>query len=166
LAGNVGGLDQLSAQGAVAGFAHWLAFAVGVAGFAGLGARPVKDLWAAAALRNRPGLPKQLGGSYRAEAGQAGGQSGRIDAGERGVADGFMVGALGFGPPQEPDFGGDFLDQVRQRDGGVLAQELECLLCGGAQRLFLSSPSLPRLSVPTRRSDRARPAASKARGSA
>jgi hypothetical protein len=54
-----------------------------------------------------------LGGSYRVQAGQAGGQSGRIDVGLRGVPGCFVTSAFGFGQAQQPDFGGDLLGEVR-----------------------------------------------------
>jgi hypothetical protein len=62
-----------------------------------LGASPVKDLNAAAFTESTGSSHRgqQLGGSYRTQAGQAGGQSVRIDAGQRVVAGCFVAGAFG-----------------------------------------------------------------------
>ena len=91
--------------------------AVGLTGLVGLGVSPVKAV-NAPPLGNRPGRPI-VATSWvvptRAESGQAGGQPGRIDAGQGGVPGVLVAGSLGLGGADQTHLAGDLGGQVPDR---------------------------------------------------
>src|SRR6266496_4330345 len=123
---------------------HRLVLAVGLPGLIGSGREPGKGL-----ERGCVGEPSgpahrgdQLGGADRAQSGQAGGQTGRVDAGEGGVAGVLVAGPFGLGGPDQAHLAGDLGGQVVQGGGAVTVPQRNRLGRGGAQRLGLGGAEL------------------------
>jgi hypothetical protein len=84
----------------------------------------------------------QLGGADQAQPGQAGGQPGRVDAGQGGITGVLVAGPLGLGGADQADLAGDLGGQVPDRDGAVTLPQVDRLGGRGAQRLRLGLTEL------------------------
>jgi len=73
-----------------------------------------------------------LGGGDRAQSGQAGLQTGRVDPGQGGIAGVLVAAALELGGADQPDLAGDLGGQVLDRDGAVAVPQGDRFGGGGA----------------------------------
>jgi hypothetical protein len=103
-------------------------------GLIGSGREPSEGL-ERAAVGEPPGSTHrgpQLGAPDRAEAGQAGGQPGRVGTAQGDVTGALVASPFCFGDAQQADLGGDLSGQVIDRDGAVAVPQRVRL--GGGHR--------------------------------
>ena len=141
-AGSISSLDQGGAQQGGPGFAHRLAFAVGLPGLTrargqrGVGLEPGSVAEAARAAHDRD----QDRGADLGEPGQGPGELAGIGLAVVLLAGGGMGREFGLGRAQQPDLGRDLAGQGLERDRGVVAIRSRAAAAAARHTWARSSP--------------------------